>query len=140
METIYKTDFLMERLFKTLESKICDKKKLKKPNVDLEFLNKKTYIKNFREICSSWERDENHFKNFLEKELNFGSSINENEALILDGKVTKEQMNDVLLKYAKKYVVCKESECQSGNTEIVKENRVNFLVCKSCLSKKAIEE
>ena len=140
MTQLYETDFLMDRLFKELESKVGNKKKfsMKKPAV--EKINRKTWITNFMELCSMLNREKSHFQNFIEKELNVESSLNESNMLILDKMFLPEKVYDVVNKYAKKYVVCKEPECKSGNTEIVKENRIQYLVCHSCKSRKAIED
>jgi translation initiation factor 2 subunit 2 len=140
MEQLYETNFLVDRLFNTLESKIGNKKKFSMKRPVVNDINKKTYIKNFEELCTMLNRDENHFKNYIEKELNIASSINENKALILDSRFKSAQIEDVINKYAKTYVVCKEPECKSGNTQMIKENRINYLVCNSCFARKAIEE
>jgi translation initiation factor 2 subunit 2 len=139
MEKLYDTDFLLERLFKKLEGKVSKKKsKLERPIVSE--INKKTYIKNFPAVCKSLNRDENHFKLFLEKELNIDSSINEDNILILDSKFRQAQVENAVEKYARNFVICLEPKCSSTDTKIVRENRILYLVCNSCNSRKSIDE
>ncbi len=139
MQQLYETDFLVERLFKKLESKTSKKKaKLERPIVSE--INRKTYIKNFPAVCKSLNRDEQHFKSFLEKELNIDSSLNEDNILILDSRFRQAQVESAVEKYAKNFVICLEPKCSSIDTEIVKENRILFLSCNSCHSKKSINE
>ncbi len=139
MEHIYETDFLVDRLFKKLEGKINKKKfTLKRPEVC--DINRKTYLKNFADLCKIMNREEMHFKNFIEKELNIASSINEDNILILDNKFLPQKVEEAVAKYAKNFVICLEPKCGSGDTEIVKDNRITYLVCHSCCSKKSISD
>ena len=138
MEELYTTEFLLKRLFDKLENRGNKKKfSLKKPIVN--FMNRKTYIKNFIELCEMMHREQLHLKSFIDKDLNTNSSVNEENALLLDRKYTQMQIENTIAKYVKKYVICPEPKCGSGDTVIVKENHIMFLECKSCCSKKSIE-
>lgn len=139
MQQLYTTDELLERLYSDLDSKVQKKKfTLKKPQMTV--LNRKTYIKNFEELCQNLRCDELHFKNYLKKELNTELSVNENNMLILDTIRSSTMVETAVAKYAKKYVICLEPKCSSGDTEIIKENRIIYLQCHSCNSKKAIDD
>jgi translation initiation factor 2 subunit 2 len=139
MEELYTTDFLLERLFDKLESRGNKKKfSLKKPIVD--FLNRKTYIKNFVDLCKMMNREQLHLKTFMDKDLNTNSSVNEENSLLLDKKYTQVQIENTIAKYVKKFVICQEPKCGSGDTKLIKENHITFLECKGCCSKKSIDD
>lgn len=139
MQQLYTTEELLNKLYSELESKITKKKFiLKKPLVSI--MNKKTYIKNFEELCVILRCDDLHLKNFLKKELNTELSVNENNMLILDTVRSSSLVENAFAKYAGKFVICLEPKCGSGDTEIIKENRILYLCCKSCNSKKSIDD
>lgn len=139
MQQLYTTNDLLDRLYAELDSKVQKKKfTLKKPQTTV--LNRKTYIKNFEELCVNLRCDELHFKNFLKKELNTELSVNENNMLILDTIRNSSMVENAVAKYAKKFVICLEPKCLSGDTQIIKENRILYLQCDSCNSKKAIDD
>jgi translation initiation factor 2 subunit 2 len=138
MQSLYSTDFLVERLFRTLDAKGTNKKKFSMKRPIVENSNRKTHIKNFEELCNMLNREMDHLKNFIEKETHISSSINEKKVLIIDATIRQPKIEEAIDKYAQKYVVCKEPRCKSGDTEIVKKDRLKFLICKSCGSEKAI--
>lgn len=59
-------------------------------------------------------------------------------SLIFDNRCNENEIKKHYIAYIKEFVMCKEGTCGSGSTEIVKDNRVIYLVCKSCNSKRAI--
>ena len=138
MEELYTTDFLLERLFNKLENK-GTKKKISLPQPIVDWEDRKTYIRNFVDICEMIDREKLHFKNFIDKDLNTKSSINEKNALLLDRKYTQQQIKSTILKYVKNFVICLEPKCGSSNTKIIKENHITYLECKTCRSKKSLD-
>jgi putative translation initiation factor aIF-2 beta subunit len=139
MEEIYDTNFLVERLFQKLEGKVTKKKfALKRPVVSE--INRKTYIRNFVDICQCMNREPNHFKSFIEKELNIDSSLNEDNILILDNRFLPAKVEEAVAKYAKKFVICLEPKCGSGDTEMIRKDKITYLVCHTCCSKKSLNE
>lgn len=139
MQELYKTDYLLERLYSELENKIQKTKfTLKRPQVSI--LNRKTYVKNYEELCNCLKCDEEHLKLFLKKELNTELSINDSNMLMFNTIVGTTLIENAFAKYAKNFVICLEQKCGSGDTEIIRENRVIYLYCKTCNSKKSITE
>lgn len=139
MQELYKTDYLLERLYSELETKVQKTKfTLKRPCI--YFFCRKTYVKNYKELCDSLKCDEDHLKQFLKKELNTDLSINDSNILIFDTIVSVPLVENVFAKYAKNFIVCLEPKCGSSDTEIIRENRIIYLYCKTCNSKKSITE
>jgi translation initiation factor 2 subunit 2 len=72
---------------------------------------------------------------FFEKELQTSVSINQDGGLVITGMFKQPGLLKIFTNYIKEYVTCKE--CNSCDTEIIKENRITYLKCNKCLSKKA---
>eukprot|EP00733_Pompholyxophrys_punicea_P002433 Pompholyxophrys_punicea_v1_NODE_1896_length_516_cov_1.253796.p1 type:complete len:141 gc:universal NODE_1896_length_516_cov_1.253796:37-459(+) len=140
MKELYTIDFLLDRLFEKLESDKKDSKKFtsKKPKIVIQ--NRKTIITNFAELCNIFNRDMNTVKSYIDNELKVTSSIfgDENDMLQINNIYKPSHIEEVLMKYIKTHVVCSEPKCCSGNTEIIREDRLVFLKCNSCHSKKSI--
>lgn len=140
METLYDDDFLIQRALDKLEGKQAKKFTIKPPQVKTQ--NKKTFVANFKEICQAMNRDEEMLRNFFEKQLNKGTgdvTLSATSVLTIAKSYSQKDVETVLRDFAKKYVICKEQKCGSGTTELVKENRITYLVCVSCNCKVAIK-
>lgn len=139
MEELYTKEFLLNRAFEKMENISKKKFSMKKPEIKNQ--NRKTFIKNFQEMCQSINRDEEHLKVFIDKELKLrkSSSINEDNMLMINGTIRQGPIENIIARYAQKYIICGEPKCNSGNTKIVKESRITYLACNSCGSRKAID-
>lgn len=133
---LYNTKFLLDRLYIELGDHLNSNKKLSIDKPEIASANKKTYINNFKIICSRINRSIDEVKNYFDKELNTPTSINQDGALVITGIFKQNGIIKVLGNYIKEYVTCKE--CFSCDTEIIKENRITFLKCNKCLSKKSL--
>lgn len=137
--TSYSDDFLIDRLFSKLEG--LNTKKLTIPNPVITKKNKKTFIENFGLICKSINRDVESVREYFEKNLAMGSgdiTLSAGHVLTITGSHLEINLIKHLQDYVMTYVICTEKKCGSGNTELVKENRILWLVCKNCNCKKAI--
>lgn len=134
----YDTIYLIDRLYEQLNqnSELSNKKKISLVRPEVSSANKKTYIKNFKEMCQRLNREMSEVQKFFEDELIAKSSIDAKGALIISGMFKQNGIQKILLNYIKQFVICKE--CGNGETALLKENRILFLDCKKCLSKKAI--
>lgn len=139
MQKLYKTEFLIERFFKELESNKKNKKEITIDKLIIKNIDKKSYFINFDKICKTIKRDKNHVKSFLENSLNILSSINDDDILKFDGTLKLSQIEDAFKSYITSYVKCSEPLCGSYNTEIKKHNKVNILYCNVCNSKKTLK-
>lgn len=141
MQELYTTEFLLKRLYEKLEDDKLNKKKFslkEKPEIILQ--NRKTFIKNFIKICELINREPLHFQLFIDNELQVSSSINEENMLMLNNTYSKPQVEKVMNKYIMDYVICSEPKCLSGDTVLIRNNRISFLECKSCQSKKSVND
>lgn len=135
MEQDYTIPYLVDRLYAELKNYNSTNKKLTLNKPDIKSANKRTFITNFKAICAKLNRNSDDVKSYFEKELCTQISINQDGGLVITGVFKQMGIMKVLDSYIKEYVTCKE--CKSCDTEIIKENRITFLKCNKCLSKKA---
>lgn len=111
---------------------------------------KKTMFSNLTEICRKMHRQPEHVITFLYAELGTTGSLDGNQRLLMKGRFTQKQIENVLRKYIgmfplvvvnssadvlAEYVTCKI--CKSSDTILGKENRIYFMTCEACASRKS---
>lgn len=97
---------------------------------------KKTVFANLMDICRRMHRQPEHVLQFLYSELGTQGSIDGAQRLIMKGRYTQKQIENVLRKYIVEYVTCKI--CKSSDTLLGKENRLYFITCESCGSRRSV--
>lgn len=105
------------------------------PKVEGHFEGKKTIITNFMNIASYLRRNQEHLQKFLLKEL-ATSGQKEGDRLVLNNKVPSAKINPKIEEYVREFVLCRE--CNKPDTEIIKEEKINFLHCLACGAKHPI--
>ena len=106
------------------------------PNVQREG-SKKTNFANLAEIAKRMHRSVDHVIAFIYAELGTTGSIAGGGQLILRGRLQQKQIETVLRRYIMEYVTCKT--CRSPDTVLVKENRLFFLDCEQCNSRRSVQ-
>jgi len=96
---------------------------------------RKTIITNFMQMASHLRRKPEHFQKFLLKELASSGQI-EGDRLVLNMKVPSFKINQKIEDYTKEFVLCKE--CKKPDTELTKEDRINFVHCLACGAKHSV--
>lgn len=74
----------------------------------------------------------NNFIKFFENEINKSCRFNGENHFIMGGKFKTAQVQNLIDKYVKKYVLC--PICSSENTKLIKENKLIKIKCKKCTS------
>ncbi|GFZ50260.1 eIF-2-beta [Saitozyma sp. JCM 24511] len=97
---------------------------------------KKTVFANITDICRRLHRQPEHVIQFLYSELGTQGSIDGAQRLVMKGRYTQKQIENVLRKYITEYVTCKI--CKSPDTLLGKENRLYFMTCESCGSRRSV--
>lgn len=140
---IYSYIFLLNRLYDNFtdkeNSEIHKKNTIKMPNVQ-RMSSKKTGWMNFKECCSSLNRDITHLQSFVINELSAECNIDGNGFLIIKGIYNQKNIENVLRKYVVSYVQC--LVCKSLETMNRKDTstRISFLECTSCKSNRALQQ
>jgi translation initiation factor 2 subunit 2 len=132
----YKLDFLIDRAYTELKNCSHSNEKLRIDTPNITSANTRTFFSNFRKICKKLNRKEEEVRFFFEKELNTDVNINQDGCLIISRVFKVQGVTKILSNYIKEYCTCKE--CNSCDTLLIKENRLTFISCNRCLSKKTL--
>ncbi|KDN47595.1 hypothetical protein RSAG8_03385, partial [Rhizoctonia solani AG-8 WAC10335] len=98
--------------------------------------NKKTVFANISDICKRMHRQPDHVIQFLFAELGTTGSVDGSQRLVIKGRFQPKQLENVLRRYIVEYVTCKT--CKSPDTILTKENRIYFMSCESCGSRRSV--
>jgi translation initiation factor 2 subunit 2 len=105
------------------------------PKIEGHFEGKRTILTNFFQIATYIRRDSEHFQKFILKEL-AASGQREGDRLILNIKVPSSKIIFKIEQYVKEFVLCKE--CGKPDTELIKQERMNFIHCLACGAKHSV--
>ena len=103
---------------------------------EVQMLNKKMYIQNFKDVCMSMNRELSDCSNYISKELQIQTSISSNNTLIIHGTYKKNVIENIIKKYVVNYVQC--PLCKTQDTKLEKIDRITFILCNRCHAKNAI--
>ncbi|KAF9045390.1 translation initiation factor [Panaeolus papilionaceus] len=98
--------------------------------------NKKSIFANVTEICKKMHRQPEHVIQFLFAEMGTTGSVDGAGRLVIKGRFQQKQIENVLRRYMVEYVTCKT--CKSPDTLLTKENRIFFMACESCGSRRSV--
>ena len=134
----YSTSFLIDKFYNEYAEKIKDQKKTRVPRPDIVTKDRKTFINNFTEICESIDRKQTDIASYIAKELEtIETSISGVGVLIIHGTYKRTYVEKLITKYITNYVQC--PTCKQWNSTITKIAKLNYIECKMCLAKTAIE-
>jgi translation initiation factor 2 subunit 2 len=126
-------DYLLDRAYNSFT---LDKGRIKPPPPIFEKKDKKSYIHNFIDICKAIHQEPEDVKRFLSRELRMEMSFKENGSLKIDSTATTVvAIEDHIVNYIREYVMCKS--CKSCKTEQQRIDRITYLICNACKSKRA---
>jgi len=126
---------LLDEAYKEVKQKDTASSRFEIPKAQGHFEGKKTILTNFFQVASHIRRKPEHFQKFLLKEL-ATSGQTEGDRLVLNNKIPSAKINQKIEQYTKEFVLCKE--CGKPDTEIVKEDRLNFVHCLACGAKHSV--
>jgi len=98
--------------------------------------NKKSIFANVEDICRRMHRQPEHVTQFLFAEMGTTGSVDGAGRLVIKGRFQQKQIENVLRRYIVEYVTCKT--CKSPDTILTKENRIFFMSCESCGSRRSV--
>jgi len=132
----YTYDELLELVFSTIRQKnpdmvvgerrvIC----MRAPQV-ARIGTRRTGFSNFMDVCKAVHRQPEHIMAFVLAELGAPGSMDGQSQLVIKGRFSPKQIENVLRRYIREYVTC--HTCRSPDTILTKENRLFFLQCETC--------
>ncbi|KAF2078207.1 hypothetical protein CYY_000497 [Polysphondylium violaceum] len=136
----YKYSELTYRIYHLLQANnpdlISSEKRQMKPPKVLKDGTKKIIWANFAEICQILNRKPEHVLQYVFAELGTNGSVDGNERLVIRGRFNTSQIEVVIRHYIAEYVACRN--CRSPNTTLERNNRLYFLCCNACNSKRSV--
>jgi len=106
-------------------------------NPEILHESRRTVVLNFKNMAERLNRSPQHLAKFIAKESGKPSSI-EGERLIVQGRLTNEELRRLLELYVREFVKC--PICGGLDTRIVAERRLRFLVCEICGAKSPVRK
>ncbi|KAF7795813.1 hypothetical protein EIP86_006980 [Pleurotus ostreatoroseus] len=97
---------------------------------------KKSIFANIAEICRRMHRQPEHVIQYMFAEMGTSGSVDGSGRLVIKGRFQGKQIEHVLRRYIMEYVTC--STCKSLDTLLTKENRIFFMACESCGSRRSV--
>lgn len=130
-----KYEELLDEAYKQVKKSDTSSKRFEIPKVEGHIEGKKTIWTNFFQIASYIRRTPEHFQKFMLKEL-ASAGQKEGDRLVLNNKIPSIKINQKIEQYVKEFVLCKE--CGKPDTELVREDRMNFVHCLACGAKHSV--
>lgn len=120
---------LLKKAYEEMPKKSLARERFEPPVISSLIQGNKTIIKNFDVITTKLRRKPALLAKFFAKELAVPNTA-EGGRLILQGKFSDRVLNERLMNFIGRYVLCKE--CKKPDTHIVEEGGVKILVCEAC--------
>lgn len=120
---------MLEEAYSKIPSKISKHERFEVPAPQSAIMGSRTILFNFKEICDVLNRDPVHLLRFLSKEMATAGTL-DGLRVIFQGRFDRETLRRLIDRYIKDFVIC--PVCKRPDTRIVKEKRLQFLVCDAC--------
>ena len=140
------SDAEQDQLYMTLHNRFRDLFEAEHPDSETKLLipppaigrdGKKTIWSNFGDTAAILGRTVEHFSAYVFAELSATGSIDSKNQLIFKaGKFTVASLMNVTRQYHATYVKCKS--CGSSKTHFAKQDRMDFVVCDVCASRRHV--
>jgi translation initiation factor 2 subunit 2 len=126
---------LLDKAYKELPDVLKEHSRFEKPTVDSIIQGKITVVKNLGDLAKAVDRDTNMVSKYLIKEVGT-SGTHDSQHLVMKGQFRQPQIQDRFDAFLDEFVLC--SECKRPDTKILREDRINFLVCEACGARRSI--
>ncbi len=120
---------LLERALEKVPKKTDTGERFVMPKAQTQADGAKTIITNFTEVAAQLHRDGGHFLKFLLRELATSGNV-ENRGAVVLGRFNSSAIDKKIELYVANFVICKE--CGRPDTQLIKEDRMNFVKCEAC--------
>lgn len=128
-------EMLLDKAYKELPDVLKEHSRFEKPTVDSIIQGKITVVKNLGDLAKAVDRDTNMVSKYLIKEVGT-SGTHDSQHLVMKGQFRQPQIQDRFDAFLDEFVLC--SECKRPDTKILREDRINFLVCEACGARRSI--
>jgi len=97
---------------------------------------KKSGYQNFGVTCDGLARQHKHVMQYILAETGTSGNLDMTNQLILRGRFKPSHMENILREYIREYVQC--GTCKSANTVLEKIDRLTFMACNDCSSRRTV--
>ena len=101
--------------------------KLPEPQILIEGSN--TIFRNFNEVVSMMDRDDNHVYQYILNDLGTSGSRDGPRARF-KGRIPPKRIKKTIVNYVNLYIKC--VQCNAPDTHFIKEGRTTLLKCQAC--------
>ncbi|WEL19730.1 translation initiation factor IF-2 subunit beta [Candidatus Nanohalococcus occultus] len=122
-------DELLDKGMEEVPDEVGNSGRFEVPEVKTRKDGSKTILENFQDFVKKFNRDEKHLSKFIQNELGTAGHIKNGE-LVLNGEFRRGNIQGRIENYTNEYLYC--PECESPDTEMVKEKGVQLLKCQAC--------
>ena len=120
---------LLKRARAKVPEKVGTGERFQMPVMDILQEGKITIVRNMDEILDKLNRSSDHLVPILLREIGTAGSY-EDGRLVLQAKVSEDNLHARLAKYVETYVIC--GECGRPDTHLQKEERTTIVKCDAC--------
>ncbi len=128
---------LLKRAYGQVPKITFDKSRFNVPEPEVIQVGGRTVLRNFKQICSTLNRDERHVMKYLLRELGAAGNIS-GDQLIVQGRFTAENFKQKIESYLEEFVFCRE--CHRPDTKLEKQEGILILRCTACGAKTSVRQ
>ncbi|MEC8541239.1 MAG: translation initiation factor IF-2 subunit beta [Candidatus Thermoplasmatota archaeon] len=120
---------LLDRAREKIPDNISSKSRWKLPEPQILIEGSNTIFRNFNEVVSMMDRDDNHVYQYILNDLGTSGSRDGPRARF-KGRIPPKRIKKTIVNYVNSFIIC--SQCSSPDTMFVKEERTTLLKCQAC--------
>ena len=120
---------LLDRARDKIPDNISSKSRWKLPEPQILIEGSNTIFRNFNEVVSMMDRDDNHVYQYILNDLGTSGSRDGPRARF-KGRIPPKRIKKTIVNYVNSFIIC--SQCSSPDTMFVKEERTTLLKCQAC--------
>lgn len=125
----FEYEALLDRARENIPEEISSGSRWKLPNPQIMIEGSNTILRNFNELVSMMDRDDNHVYQFILNELGTSGSRDGPRARF-KGRIPPKRIKRTIANYVNTYIKC--SQCSAPDTHFIKEDRTTLLKCQAC--------
>ncbi|MBT7938329.1 MAG: translation initiation factor IF-2 subunit beta [Euryarchaeota archaeon] len=125
----FEYESLLDRARERIPKEISERARwtLPEPQIMIEGAN--TIFRNFQEVVSHMDRDEDHVFHYMLNELGTSGS-REGPRARFKGRIPPKRLKKRVVNYVNTFIKC--SQCSAPDTHFIKEDRITLLKCQAC--------
>tara|TARA_B100000035_G_scaffold209163_1_gene178877 strand:+ start:1063 stop:1560 length:498 start_codon:yes stop_codon:yes gene_type:complete len=120
---------LLDRARENIPEEISSRSRWRLPAPQIMIEGSNTIFRNFNEVVSMMDRDENHVYQYILNELGTSGSRDGPRARF-KGRIPPKRIKGTIANYVNTYIKC--TQCGAPDTHFVKEDRTTLLKCQAC--------